>query len=308
MIKSEEKIDKALATFRSLDLSEYPIEDIKGLIVELGAIPTPLYTLHPGKVVVRARLNKKGDPFTERKRVSYVPAKYNEEFQRASTPDQNMFYGAIISENLDKEELQNERITTAYETSKLVRKTTEQVETEVLTFSRWLVTKDIPLVAIIDPTERKNNKIKVAQELYDMFWEFIKKDEEKLSPTVKSAEFFANEFSKEIAHDAPDYNYLISAIFSNNIVNGGTAGVIYPSVKTSAKSLNVAISPEFVENCMELDSVLHCKMYKLKNYSIVNNELIATNIDNSQDFTYEAIDSDYNLTEEEIIKQLGSAT
>lgn len=220
-----------------------------------------------------------------------------------------MFYGAIISENIDdEEELKSERITTAYETSKLLSKKTDQVKTEILTFSRWIVTKDIPLVAIIEPTRRKNNKIKVAQELYDMFWEFIKSDKEKLVPTVKLANFFAKEFSKEIAHDAPDFEYLISAIFTNNIVNGGTAGVIYPIVKTSAKSLNVAISPEYVEKCMQLDSVLHCKHHKLKDYSIVNNELIATNINNSENFTYEDIDSEYNLTEEEIIKQLEMAS
>lgn len=87
MIRSEEEIDTALSKFRSLNLSEYPINAIKELLVELGAVPTPLYTLHPGKIIIRARLNNEGKPFNERNKVSYVPAKYNKNFQRASTPD-----------------------------------------------------------------------------------------------------------------------------------------------------------------------------------------------------------------------------
>jgi hypothetical protein len=309
MIKSKEEVENTLRVFKSLDLSDYPVKKIRELIFDLGAFPTPAYTLHPGKRVVRARLNRDGEPFVKKSDVNYVPADCNKEYQRASTPDQNMFYGSVLPEELSPEEVKSERITTACETSELWNKKPKFIKTEVLTFSSWIVKEDIPLVAVIDPNNPQGNQTKLSQDLHKMFWDFVNSNKDKLSHTVQSTQFFADEFSKEVSLDAPDYSYLITAVLTNNIVNGGTAGMLYPSVKTSAKSMNIALSPEFADRCLELDMVLHCKMYKLKKYAKVNNELIATNIDNADSFTYtEITNPKHNVPEDQIIKELEAAT
>lgn len=41
---------------------------------------------------------------------SFKPQQFNNIYQRASTPNRTMFYGSIIPEELDKGDLDNERV------------------------------------------------------------------------------------------------------------------------------------------------------------------------------------------------------
>lgn len=305
IISPKEKIEVLLTKFKSLPLEKYPVTDIKGIIKELGPFPSPFYTLQPGKRIVRARLNDENDSFLKKTDVTYLPQEKNNSHQRASTPEQTMFYGAVLPDELTPEEIQMERITAACETSKLWNTDTESIETEILTFSQWIVTNEIPLVAFIDPTNEKNNKTQIAKELYKVTHGLVNENQELLKPTLKITKFCSDEFSKVVERGAEDHSYLFTAILSNQIVNGGAGGVLYPSVQTEAKSINVAISPVFVESSLSLHSVLECKMYKLGRESVVNNEKIAININNAASFELEEIeDPTIRVPELEIIKHL----
>lgn len=305
IISPEEKIDELLAKFRTLPLDKYPVDDIKDIIKKLGPFPSPFYSLSEGKRIVRARLNEENDSFAKKSDVNYLPQELNNSFQRASTPELTMFYGAVLPEELSPEEVQMERITAACETSKLWNKDTESIETETLTFSQWIVKNEIPLVAFIDPKNEGNNKTQLSQELYKMTHGLVNENPDLLRPTLKISKFFSDEFSKVVERGADDYNYIFTAILSNQIINGGAGGILYPSVQTEAKSINVAVSPVFVESSLTLHSVLECKMYKLGQESVVNNEKIVLNINNADSFEMEEIqDPTIKVPENEIIKHL----
>lgn len=63
-----------------------------------------------------------------------------------------MFYGTVISENLNKEEKFLARLVAATEVSSLMRNTDVFEGYSTITTGRWIVTGDLSLATVIDPS------------------------------------------------------------------------------------------------------------------------------------------------------------
>lgn len=256
-------IQTTLDKLRALDLSKYPYYVVKELFRDFGQVGFVVFTLHPGKVVTRARL---GSGYVNKSDLSYKPQNYNDKCQRASTPYSTMFYGTIVDGD---NTLDGTRLIAASECSQLLRGGKDTSGIEKITFGRWQVTKDINLVSIVHEdvfSEVKNNillnELRGACETFSKKFPDIKDDNDSI------AKFLTEEYSKPDAIN--DYDYFLSAVFSDFIVSDlGYDGVVYPSVQAGGQiGLNVAIKPNTVDENMRLDVIGESTLYKNKDKSI----------------------------------------
>ncbi|MBK9632889.1 MAG: hypothetical protein IPO62_17845 [Saprospiraceae bacterium] len=278
---------EAIKALQNLNLSSYPESEIKQLIMLLGKLGIIQMNFPPGKIIYRARPNGDTSPFTNRKELSYKPSIYNTTYMRASTPKSTMFYGSIIPEYLNQNELKMARVISAAETSYLLRDKTTSGE-QKLTFSKWLVTDNMRLVAICYKEDfiNFNSHYKELYHAYQAFLSNYPKDIQQKYLDISN--FIASEYSKEPINN--DYDYMISAIFSEISTNQGFDGVYYPSVRTGYHGFNVAIIPEAVDNYMKLKSAMECTIYKHDDRTIVDNESIALIDDDTLDFSFNLVD------------------
>ena len=291
-----------LRDLKELDLSKYPTEQIKQRIIELGKLAIVIMTLHKGKSIMRLRPNtSEKETFTRKSEISFKPQEYNKTYQRASSPNSSMFYGCVVPEKVGQGEIDNARITAVLEASNLYRNDIDK-GIEKLTFSRWIVTKDIPLVAIVHHKDFVQNTGH-ATELNDGYEEFIKKHPEHRDKSKLVTEYFANEFSKKEIY--ADYDYMISALFAERVVEKGLGGVYFPSVRAEAKGFNVAIAPDFVNDCMELVYVGECTLYKNGKQIFVDNDTEAIIQNGQTEFIFTEITNPcIRLGREEAMKMI----
>lgn len=263
-------------------------------------------TLHKGKVLIRARPNVAGAAsFSTRSELSYTPAQYNTRYQRASTPHQTMLYAGIIPENIPANELDNARIIASLEASHLLRNIGQEGE-QVVTFSKWIVTQDIPLIAVCyhkDSVEPSSH----TKDLYMAYHNSMKDiDEDLRDKSIVITEFLASEFAKKDVD--PDYKYMISAIFSEIIVEKGLAGVYFPSVRADARGYNVAVSPQFADACLQLVAAGECTIYKKGDHTIVDNETVCLIEDDTIPFELLPIAPEHHVGRDAILKILNETT
>src|ERR1700712_3885162 len=141
-------ISEIIKELKALDLSTYPADQIIAGFKKFGKVGYKEVTLHPGKRIIRASPNKPGETFLNANRLSYKPQELNSYYQRASTPEATRFYGSITPEGLANEELQHERYVVPLEASKWLRNN-ETCGLGKITYSRWDVTSDIHLIAVV---------------------------------------------------------------------------------------------------------------------------------------------------------------
>ena len=237
-----------IQNLKELPLSDFPIESIKNHLKELGGFGATAIILPIGKIIVRARLNKPYETFDSVAELSFKPSICNTSFQRASTPKNTMFYGCIIPNEAIMEDRLMANITAFYETSNMVRNKIENGE-EKLTLCRWKVTKDIPLIAIVYHKDFINNSA-ITKELFEAYQKSLIQynNEQDIIRYNTITEYLASEFAK--TETPNEYDYLISALFTEMILLKNFAGVYYPSSRTEGKGFNVVIQPKVVENFM----------------------------------------------------------
>jgi len=283
-----------------LDLSTYPYSKAKQLIGMLGKIGVIVVTLHPRKRIFRARPNCNGEHFSKVSDISYKPAHLNNTFQRASTPNMTMFYGSIIPENIKIGELNNSRLIGSFEVVNLLRNPESSGE-QVLTYGKWIVTKKINLFAVLFH-QNFLDKSSYTRELYNGYHVFLNKFPKFKTDSFIISTFFANEFAKSFTPN--DYNYLLSACFTEMAVEKNLAGVLYPSVRVEGAGFNVAIHPHYVDNCMELEAVGECTVYKRRRDTKVDNDLVALVLAGQKEFELKPVLPQFHWGRERIIKLL----
>lgn len=289
-------VEATLGKLRALDLSKYPYYEVKELFRDLGQVGFVINTLHAMKVITRAR---SGSGYISKSDLSYKPQEYNKECQRASTPNNTMFYGTIVEEGRPIEET---RLIAASECSALLRGGVNTSGIEKITFGRWQVIKNIDLVSIVHKdifSDVENNTL--LKELHRGYEEFIKKSPDIEEKNNLIARFFAEEYSKE--NITNDYDYFLSAVFSEFIAfDLGYDGVMYPSVQAGGQiGFNVAIKPEAVDNKMKLDIVGESSLYKNKDKSIN----ITDKISSMETWIYLDSISNTQKDNDEILSRLG---
>lgn len=285
---------------RGLNLSKYPIAEINQLFKEFGKYALVRMTLHAGKTIIRARPNE-SKMFNKVSELSYKPEKFNTTYQRASTPNNTMFYGCVYPDDSKKEEGHSlARQTAIYEVSELYRKDIKSGE-EKFTFSNWEVVKDIPLIAIvyhqdfIDISSHTN-------EMYTAYHSFLLHNSpQDIENSMVVTEYLASEFAKEKTPN--DYDYLISALFTEMFTKQGLGGVYYPSVRTKGKGFNVAIHPNFINNMLPIVAG-ECSHYR-KGDSILDNDTLCLIKEGQMEFLLEPIiDTRYHKGRETCYKML----
>ena len=295
---------------KHLDLSKCPDKEIQYLIEEYGGFIGQPVLLNVGDELLRARLNEKDEngkykSLICRKELSYVPKENNKRYQRASTPYQTMFYGCPYkttnhSLHLNNLSVKDACFITSLEVSKILQNKKDDVER--ITFSKWAVSKQISLAAICFfknsfPVNSIEFKIK-----NNFFSSINKYDENEKIKSLLFNEFLAEEFSKEVKKD-DHYNYMISGIFSEMMVNIGKAGIFFPSIKlkdSNIKGSNIAISPETVDSSLKLVSSIECILKKtdiIDHYDLIN-EKIAFIIDDTKEFQYFPVESEEAINAE----------
>lgn len=263
---------KTINKLESLKLSEYPVDEIKKSLSEFGIVGFVALTLHKGKTIVRARPNDLDETFKTISELSYKPSRFNDNYQRASTPFMTMFYGCVVPENIENCEIESARVTAVLEASKLYRRGIKSGE-EKITFSLWTVIKDIPLIAIVYNQDFVKTSPQ-ANELYLAYQSFLKQNNAyDILKNNSITEFLAFEFGK--SETPNDFDYIISALFCELVVQKGFAGVYYPSVRAEGKGFNVAIHPDFVDSCMNPIVAVECFLYKSGNQSLLDNKSLA---------------------------------
>ena len=292
---------EAIEQLRKLDLSKYPKEEIHSLIRKFGKFGAVAFDLHPGKVLMRARSNEPGKTFTSRSDLSYKPPAFNKSYQRASTPDQTMFYAGTIPENIPIDELDNARFIAALEASNLLRDNVPDGE-QLITFSKWVVTKDIRLFAVCYYRDFIT-KSSHTNELFNAYhaWAANLPADLKVR-SIEVTEFMAGEFAKMPIRG--DFDYMISAIFSEIFAYGKTDGVYFPSVRADAMGYNVAIAPEVADSSLTLVAAGECTIYKKGDHTIVDNETVCLIDDDSKPFSFKPISPEHHIGRENVIKIL----
>lgn len=262
---------KIINRLKELDLSTFPNKETESLLKQLFSVPIPIITTdyaYP-KEFERAVNNTNDEPiFNSKNRISYKPAQCNDTFQRASTPKTTMFYASVILEkDLSDEEIKYARITGAYETVDLLR---EDINGErIVTFGKWQAQGLISVTTIFDPNiDYKINYINTVRD----FCKEQKLSEKEIFQRDEVLIFLAGEFSKKITK-GENYNYLISAIVTQLIVNHNSDGVLYPSVQSDGYGLCVALHPRVMDR-LKLTKVLQCRIIKEDGSVEINNEKV----------------------------------
>ena len=291
------KVDEIIKRLKELDLSSYPIDEIRTLLNALGKVGHIIVSYHKGKSIIRVRPNSKFQRFNYVEQLSFKPQKFNTTYQRASTPYKTMFYGCTVANNPSKGELDNARAIAPFEAVKWLRDKSKKGYQKI-TFSRWIVKKDLHLVAIVFK-ESFYEQNSFTKELVDAYKEIFKSSSpEIIENSMKIQDFLAEEFSKEDTDN--DYEYLISALFSEMCVKKGFDGVFYPSVRVGGMGFNIAISPQATHK-LRLYAAGESSVFKLYDHTVIGNDSILKYIGNRRKLKFKRIISH----RKECLNQLG---
>lgn len=295
------EVKDSIEKLANLNLSSNPYDEAKKLIGQLGKFGCILVTLHQGKTIMRARPNFNDERFISKCQLTYKPQQFNKTYQRASTPNMTMFYGCVIPENIEAGELDNARVVGVLEAIPWLRDKTSK-GFQKISFGRWIVTKDINIIAIVQHGNFFNES-SYTRELVTAFKNFTKEYPDLQEETLHISDFFANQFAKDGI--ANNFDYLLSACFTETVVNKGLDGVLYPSVRVGGKGFNVAIKPETADTSLELVVAGECSIYKNNDHSFVDNDTIVELKPNQTNFELFPVAPQYHAGQEVALKQIG---
>jgi len=294
------EIKEVISELKKLDLSTYPEKEIRFLLGKIGIMASMVVMYHKGKSVMRARPHDENERFKLKSDLSYKPQKFNKTYQRASTPYETMFYATAVPDTVEPGELENMRVIGIAETIPMMRDLKKSGYQKV-SFGRWYVKETLNLLAIV----HKDSYLKESsftKELVEAFHEASKNvPKEIVEKSLKIQTYLAEEFSKENLRG--DYDYMISAIFTQIAVSKGYDGVFYPSVRVGGRGFNIAITPEASKK-MGLYVAGECSVYKINDHTILGNDAILELDGEQEEFELREIPNNQQL----ILSKLGLKT
>ncbi|MDR1895926.1 MAG: hypothetical protein LBR10_03960 [Prevotellaceae bacterium] len=277
-----------LGKLRALDLSTYPAKEaqtlIEKLVENMEDLAFYVCLLSPGKYIVRARL---GGDFHSRCELGYRHPKLNKIYSRACIPGSTMFYGTLPADYDDSEGV---ALVVAHEISSWLNADSPAQVCEKITFSEWVVTKEITLVSFMRKNEIPHNLYTSQLTANSNFQHF--------------QEFFANEFSK--ANVQSDFEYLLSAVCSDVFLkNSSCGGILYPTIyyPDNRPVFNVAIKPKIADNNLMLTFVEERTVYKNGNKVFCNSDKICELYEHQTHFVY--VDSPMHHPIEMCLRKIG---
>lgn len=231
----------ALGLLLEVDLiPEDSYQKIYDIINDQVIIPFVTITIPIGQVFYRARIND-DYPFKSKSDISYNTKLDKIKIGRANYFNQSVFYAS------HKEE------TAILETSNSI-KNKELGNNELITVGQWTVTKPIEVISIIHDKEfqRKNEILKCK------YMSYLKTNSSfNLDWVQTHLEFISTQFARKVNVFE---EYKISCAFFNIMKekmfnNGGAYGIMFPTVEFEKNDLNIAITPECVDNHLSLTQI-----------------------------------------------------
>lgn len=246
-----EDLNRTIKQLKKLDLQSTHVNDIITLLMSVGEIVNINLTIDINSTLLRARLNKECPRFTKTEELSIKPAKSNTDFQRASTPRKTMFYGVYMSGKLEQHEMEIMRKTAAFETIPEIRVPNNPYSGK-LTFGYWTNHQRLNLMTIMHKKEYTEIN-PYTKEVFNAYKAHLATGDSRLmEKSLTYYDFLADEFSKKTIRG--NYDYIISALYSEAASRGDIDGVIYPSVRVGGVSYNVAITESAMRK-LELECV-----------------------------------------------------
>ena len=282
------EIEEIISQLQNLDNSSYSKTEIQELMRKVGPICDIVVHFVEGTPIMRGRPNKPNERFENKSDYSFKPQICNKTYQRASTPENTMFYGVVPNNkdinNLTSNELQGMRLSVICE---LFHNGLNIEETPKVSFGRWRVKKgeQLNVLAIIQE-EKYNESNELLSELRLAHSNFVNqnKDLQIKDKSLKYGTFLANEFSKsEILFN---YDYMISAVFSEFASKHKKFdGILYPSVRAEGRYFNIAINPDVVNSKLELTDVGECPIQQTTDgYCVCKSDFGANNLNGKESF------------------------
>lgn len=235
---------------KKVDLSRLSYNKILS-IIRNNNIQLPYVTtmIRKGASIERGRIHKDNETlFSSEFDISYRTDLDNiKNFNRASKPHTSRFYGVLPSQ-----EIQISRIVLFNELDENFRKNELSDYSSIMTVGRWIVQDDFEVADIVFSDSFKN--VQHIQNVYNFWVEKIKSNKVGEKDYIKLLEFFSDEFSKANIKSHHDYKlstaYADFAIYSNDL-----NGVMYPSVRTGYRGINIVLTDRAVEKYLKLEKV-----------------------------------------------------
>jgi hypothetical protein len=261
------RLQSVIDEFEKLDLETCSIEDVQALLLEVGKVPATVQGLHEGSVIYRARILKGNEEITSVKDLSYNPI-VDRSFQRASVPNEIMFYGVSeLSDSTNGEMLAIQEVCPFFKKDEPIEDGTYRIAV-----SQWHVCNTLKLIVLINP--EMTNKSERMNEMVDNLHQFIQEHTDKWDreDAIGFQKFMCGQFTKRVRENDND-QYKISASFAQTVIDEGLHGVIWESSWVNDEQLRetlcVAIKPEVV------DTFMQCERYQLYTFTFKDNKQVS---------------------------------
>jgi hypothetical protein len=251
---------------KSFDYSlQHQTEFIKIMNEELKTLPSVMLKFPKGRAVYRCRKHRSlKDNFFFEKDISYRTDISNiTDFGRCNGPGSAKFYGSF-----DSPDIPQGHVIAVFETSDLLQGDSLG-GIERYTIGKWIAKEDIEFMAIKPPNEliKDSASYKELMSIFDENW----KNENVSEDHKEFYELIGLEFSK-LVKKHENYKYFISAIISDRLLmHEGVKGIVYPSVQSDWKGLNIVMNPTKFDQCFQLEKVLMGDLFVFSKNSFFNN-------------------------------------
>jgi hypothetical protein len=277
---------------KSFDNSDAHIEKLQdNLIKELNGLPIINMKLSKGRGVFRCRKHKSvNDRFYFESEISYRTDKENiKNLGRCNFFNSSKFYGSISTEDIELG-----YAISILETSNLLRDSKDGYE--FYSIGWWTAKEDIDLFAIkpLDEDKKDSETYKELQREFETHFKNNVNDDQR-----EFYKLIGKEMSKVVKSHEND-KYCISALVSEILLQT-QVGIVYPSVQSQSKGLNVVFNPSNFDKYFSLKSVLIGDFFKFKQESIFRNLFICEDASTSP-FKYKDIDESSYMSLPQVIE------
>jgi hypothetical protein len=284
----------------SKDLGNIEYDYILDLIQnKLRHFPIATCHVHKDIIIERARLNK-GEIFKKESDISYLqdPDKIKavlNKYGRGNRPFNPVFYGSMESE-----EMGLPRATALHEVRAFYLNPDKDYDGEVFTIGRWRTKSQLlcPEIIFCDEAIAANSYIREA--FANQFAQISKHPEREYY--LRLIKFYSEQFGANVP-DSQNYNYKISAAISE-MFSRKFPGIVFPSVASEFKGLNIMLRPDIVDQFLELVAVYTVEIFSRGKHYVINNHSHVTNIaDKGAEFIYQEHSHPTRATKAEILKR-----
>lgn len=224
-------------------------------------LPVIRFYLYKGAVLIRQRINIKGEEFDKVSELGYPPAIYVRGYERANVPFQPMFYACCFPGDNRTDDDPPPRVVALMETSPFYKNKSEW-GIERSTVSRWDLEKDVELIAMpfMADYSRACQMVNTIKEEWNREITKYNVNQDGLDLIMYMAKEIGKDFKSNL-------EYFKIANFVNYILNvnektKNADGVIYPTVPGAGAGFNVAIKPSVVDNKVRFVGASLCHLLK----------------------------------------------